>query len=92
MSTMNPAVLPDGKNIDSGPAPNIDPHVCNKVYGDVNDLDKISRIWLQHVSATLDASQHTVSVHGIDSKSVDLVTPSLCNRALRSLQRKSQPC
>ena len=37
---MNPAVLPDGSNIDSAPAPMIDPHVCNKVYGDVNDLDQ----------------------------------------------------
>ena len=40
VSTMNPAVFPDGSNIDSAPAPKIDPHVCNKVYGDVNDLDQ----------------------------------------------------
>ena len=40
VSTMNPALLPDGSNIDSAPVPKTDPHVCNQVYGDVNDLDQ----------------------------------------------------
>ena len=40
VSTRNPAVLPDGSNIDSAPAPKTNPHVCNQVYGDVIDLDQ----------------------------------------------------
>ena len=40
MSTINPAVLPDGSNIDEAPAPKIDPHVCNQLYEDVQDFDK----------------------------------------------------
>ena len=40
VSTRNPAVLPDGSNIDSAPAPKNNPHVCNQVYGDVIDLDQ----------------------------------------------------
>ena len=39
VSTRNPAVLPDGSNINSAPAPKTNPHVCNQVYGNVNDLD-----------------------------------------------------
>ena len=37
---MNPAVLPDGSNIADAPAPKVDPHVCNKAYGDIQDLDQ----------------------------------------------------
>ena len=40
ISTCNPAILPDGSNIDNAPAPKTDPHVCNQVYGDIQDLDK----------------------------------------------------
>ena len=40
VSTINPAVLPDGSNIDEAPAPKIDPHVCNQLYEDVQDFDK----------------------------------------------------
>ena len=29
VSTINPAVLPDGSNISDAPQPKIDPHVCN---------------------------------------------------------------
>lgn len=38
--TMNPAVLQDGSNITDAPAPKTDPHICNKVYGDVHDLNE----------------------------------------------------
>ena len=40
VSTINPAVLPDGSNIDEAPAPKTDPHVCNQLYEDVQDFDK----------------------------------------------------
>ena len=40
VSTLNPAVLPDGSNLTDAPPPKVDPHICNKVYGDVQDLDE----------------------------------------------------
>ena len=40
VTTLNPAVLPDGSNIDDAPSPKTDPHICNQVYGDIQDLDK----------------------------------------------------
>ena len=40
LTTVNPAVLPDGSNITDAPPPKVDPHICNKVYGDVQDLDE----------------------------------------------------
>ena len=39
VSTCNPAVLPDGSNVDDAPAPKTDPHVCNQVYGEIQDFD-----------------------------------------------------
>ena len=39
VSTCNPAVLPDGSNVDDAPAPKTDPHVCNKVYGEIQDFN-----------------------------------------------------
>ena len=33
VSTVNPAVLPDGSNLADAPLPKVDPHICNKVYG-----------------------------------------------------------
>ena len=38
--TINPAVLPDGSNIDNAPLPKTDPHICNKMYGDVEDFEQ----------------------------------------------------
>ena len=38
--TVNPAVLPDGSNVDSAPAPKTDPHVCNKPYAEVEDIQQ----------------------------------------------------
>ena len=40
VSTCNPAVLPNGSNIDDAPAPKTDPHVCNQVYTEVEDFDQ----------------------------------------------------
>ena len=40
VSTCNPAVFPDGSNIDAAPHPKTDPHICNKVYGDIQDFDE----------------------------------------------------
>ena len=37
VSTINPAVLPDGSNGSDAPAPKTDPHICNKVYGDFEE-------------------------------------------------------
>ena len=39
VSTINPAVLPDGSNIIDAPAPKVDPHICNKAYGDIQDFN-----------------------------------------------------
>ena len=40
VSTINPAILPDGSNISSAPAPKVDPHICNKPYGEVQDFNQ----------------------------------------------------
>ena len=40
VSTINPAVLPDGSNIDIAPAPKTDHHICNKMYQNVEDFDQ----------------------------------------------------
>ncbi len=40
VTTLNPAVQPDGSNIDDAPAPKTDPHICNQPYADVQDLDQ----------------------------------------------------
>ena len=40
VTTCNPAVLPDGSNIDDAAAPKTDSHVCNQVYGNIQDLNE----------------------------------------------------
>ena len=40
VSTTNPALLPDGSDIADAPAPKVDPHICNKAYGDIQDFDQ----------------------------------------------------
>ena len=37
VTTINPAVLPDGSNVSDAPLPKTDPHVCNKSYLEVED-------------------------------------------------------
>ena len=38
--TINPTVLPDGSNITDAPASKVNPHICNKMYTDIQDLDE----------------------------------------------------
>ena len=39
VSTTNPAVLPDGSNVDEVPPPKTNPHICNLPYSEVEDFD-----------------------------------------------------
>ncbi len=38
VTTINPAVAPDGSNVEDAPRPVTQPHICNKSYLDVHDL------------------------------------------------------
>lgn len=40
VSTCNPAVLPDGSNVDDAPLPKTDPHVCNQAYTEVDNYEQ----------------------------------------------------
>ena len=40
VSTINPAVLPDGSNVDDAPPPKTNPHICNLPYSEVEDFDQ----------------------------------------------------
>ena len=40
ISTINPAVLPDGSNVSDAPPAKVDPHICNKPYSAVTDFDE----------------------------------------------------
>ena len=40
VSTTNPAVLPDGSNVDEAPPPKTNPHICNQPYSEVEDFDQ----------------------------------------------------
>ncbi len=40
VTTLNPAVQPDGNNVDDAPAPKTDPHICNQPCADVQDFDQ----------------------------------------------------
>ena len=51
--SVSTVILPDGSNLTDAPPPKVDPHICNKVYGDVQDLDED----LAHVVAT--CQRHT---------------------------------
>ena len=37
ISTINPAVLPDGSNVSDAPPTKVEPHICNKPYSQVTD-------------------------------------------------------
>ena len=39
VSTINPAVLQDGSNVDEAPPPKTNPHICNRSYLEVEDFD-----------------------------------------------------
>lgn len=76
-STRNPAILPDGSNMNNVPASKTDPHVCNQVYSDVKTLTKTWLTWLLHASITPNVQLPTV--HVMDDRSVTLVTPNHCS-------------
>jgi hypothetical protein len=40
VSTTNPAVLPDGSNVDEAPPPKTNPHVCNRPYSEVDNFEE----------------------------------------------------
>ena len=40
VTTINPAVLLDGSNADNAPAPKTNPHICNKSYREVKDINQ----------------------------------------------------
>ena len=40
VTTVNPAILPDGSNADAAPPPKTDPHICNKPYSEVEDFQQ----------------------------------------------------
>jgi len=37
VSTINPAVLPDGSNLSDAPPLKVNPHICNKPYLEIDD-------------------------------------------------------
>lgn len=39
VSTMNPGISPDGSDAEHAPAALTKPHVCNKPYGEIEDLN-----------------------------------------------------
>ena len=38
VTTINPAVLPGGSNVDEAPSPKTNPHICNRPYTEVEDF------------------------------------------------------
>ena len=40
--THNPAVLPDGSNLDNAPHATIDPHICSHLYSDADLIELVS--------------------------------------------------
>ena len=40
VTTVNPAVLPNGSNVDEAPPPKTNPHICNLPYSEVEDFDQ----------------------------------------------------
>ena len=73
VSTINPAVLPDGSNITNAPTLRVNPHICNKMY---RILMRTWLILLPPASDTPDAQLPTVCARRMSSKSVSLDTPS----------------
>ena len=40
VTTVNPAVLPDGSNADNAPPPKTNPHICNQPYAGIEDFNQ----------------------------------------------------
>ena len=87
VSTINSAVLPDGSNISDAPAPKTDPHICNKVYGDIQDFAED----LADLVATCQRHTRCSAAYCLRTKrSADLATPSPYSYTQPSLQRMSR--
>ena len=75
VTTLNPAVLPDGSNVDEAPPPKTNPHICN-----LRKWRTLTRTWLTsspHVSDTPVALQPTAYALAMANKSADLDIPNL---------------
>ena len=79
VSTINPAVQLDGSNIDDAPLPKTNPHICNKAYADVVNLDED----LSDLVATCQRHTRCSAAYCLRTKtanrSVASATQSLCN-------------
>ena len=40
VTTLNPAILPDGSNADDAPPPKTNPHICNQPYSEIEDFNQ----------------------------------------------------
>ena len=40
ISTTNPAVQPDGSDVDSAPPARVSPHICNQPYAGIEDFNQ----------------------------------------------------
>ena len=40
VTTLNPAILPNGSNADDAPTPKTNPHICNKPYDRIEDFNQ----------------------------------------------------
>ena len=40
VTTLNPAILPDGSNADDAPPPKTNPHICNQPYSEIEDFSQ----------------------------------------------------
>ena len=91
VSTTNPAVLPDGSNVDEATPPKINPHICL-----LKRLRTLTRTWLTLsplVSVTPNAQLPTVCVLTTAIRSVGSAIPSLSSLRRSLLWRmKSQFC
>ena len=98
VSTVNPAVLPDGSNITDAPPPKIDPHICNKVYGDIQDLnedlaDHTSATRCMGISRTSMRTWLTWWPPASDTPAAPLPTASALSMASRSVASDTpNPC
>lgn len=84
VSTINPAVAPDGSDVDSAPLPVTQPHICNKSYLEVQTAKKTYPSSSPHARGTQDALKPTALAHAMANKCVTLATPSHYNQRPQS--------
>ena len=91
VSTCYPAVLPDGSNVDDAPAPKTDSHMCNQVYGEIQDFDTdLADLVATCQRHTQCSAAYCLYVHETDDRSVALATPSLYSHTQLSSWKTSQ--